>query len=88
MLALSWMAITSSFTVPNLILGLGVGWLSLFVCRAAPGTPRYNRSARHLLVLVAYTAWAMTVANARLSQDFVGASFRARLRANTCTNRC
>lgn len=71
MLALAWVAITGSFTVPAFVLGLVVGWLSLFACSAVPGIPRYNRSAVHVLVLVAFTAWAVVLANVRLSRDLL-----------------
>ncbi|MGE3960861.1 MAG: Na+/H+ antiporter subunit E [Dehalococcoidia bacterium] len=69
LLALAWMAITGSFTAPNFVLGLAVGFVALIVTQRVPGVPRYSGRSWKIVKLAAFVAWEVLLANYRVSRD-------------------
>lgn len=74
LLAVAWMAITASFTAPNFVLGMAVGFVSLIVSQRIPGVPHYTGRALKVAALVAYTAREIVLANFRVSRDLLTAA--------------
>ncbi len=70
-LGLAWTAITGSFTAPNFLLGVGVGFVALMITQRVPGFPRYSRRSWNVVALVLYALLEIFRANLRVSRDIL-----------------
>jgi len=71
LLTLAWMAMTGSMTPGNFVLGAFIGFIALMFTRHVPGLPHYTRRATAIVALLAYTMWAIVLANLRVTRDLV-----------------
>ncbi len=68
-LALAWAAVTGNFTLNNLVVGFGVGFLLLVFTRRIVGSPDYLIKLRQVISLVLFFIWELIKSNLRVAYD-------------------
>lgn len=68
-LALTWGAMTGSFTVENLVIGFAVGFLVLYVAQRRGGRAPYATRVLEVIGFVGFYLWELLLANLRVAQD-------------------
>lgn len=68
-LALTWMALTGTFSPANLILGFGLGYLVLWLARRAIGPSTYFSKVPQALGFAVFFLWELILANLRVAAD-------------------
>lgn len=69
MLALTWAALTGSFTPGNLSLGFGIGFLVLYFSRRVVGSPAYGRKVVLVIELILFFLWSLLLSNLRVAYE-------------------
>lgn len=77
-LAVSWAALTGSFTLPSLLLGYGVGYLALWVARPLFGQSGYFERVWRLVRLAVFFVYELVVSSLRVVWDVVTPSHLSR----------
>ncbi|MCG8693736.1 MAG: Na+/H+ antiporter subunit E [Minwuiales bacterium] len=77
-LAVSWAALTGSFTLPNLLLGYGIGYLALWVARPMFGQSGYFERVWRLVRLAVFFVYELIVSSLRVVWDVVTPSHLSR----------
>jgi multicomponent Na+:H+ antiporter subunit E len=68
-LALTWGAMTGSFTVENLVIGFAVGFLVLYVAQRREGRAAYATRVFDVIAFVGFYLWELLLANLRVAHD-------------------
>ena len=68
-LALTWGAMTGSFTVENLVIGFAIGFLVLYVAQRRGGRAPYATRVLEVLGFVGFYLWELLLANLRVAHD-------------------
>lgn len=79
-LALMWAAITGTFTLENLLLGLGIGVLALFLLRGRMAPPRALRQLRRGVRLFVVFLGEMVMSAVRVALVVVDPNMAGKLR--------
>lgn len=69
LLALSWGALTGSFTPVNLLFGFGLGHLLLWIGQSHLAPSNYFARVRRAIGFVLYFLWQLLLANLRVTYD-------------------
>lgn len=77
-LAVSWAALTGSFTLPNLLLGYGIGYLALWVARPLFGQSGYFEKVWRIVYLAVFFVYELVVSSLRVVWDVVTPSHLSR----------
>ncbi len=77
-LAVSWAALTGSFTLPSLLLGYGVGYLALWVARPLFGQSGYFERVWRLVRLAVFFVYELVASSLRVVWDVVTPSHLSR----------
>jgi len=67
LLALAWIALTKQFTPTNLIIGFGLGYLTLWVTQRTHGSSAYFTKFRQGIGFAFFFAWELLKANLRVT---------------------
>lgn len=68
-LALTWGAMTGSFTVENLVIGFAIGFLVLYVAQRREGRSPYATRVLEVIGFVGFYLWELLLANLRVAHD-------------------
>lgn len=68
-LALTWGAMTGSFTVENLVIGFAIGFLVLYVSQRREGRAPYATRVLGVIGFVGFYLWELLLANLRVAHD-------------------
>ena len=68
-LALTWAALTGAFNPANLMIGFGLGYLTLFVANRALGPSDYFVKVRQAISFTLFFLWELLLANLRVAYD-------------------
>jgi multicomponent Na+:H+ antiporter subunit E len=68
-LALTWTALTGTFTIANLLLGFGLGYIVLWVMQRAIGPTTYFSKVPKALGFVLFFLWELILSNVRVAID-------------------
>lgn len=79
-LALMWAAITGTFTLPNLLLGAGIGISALFITREHVVPPRTLGQLRRLISLFGLYLYDLTLSAIRVAGIVLDPHLKTRLR--------
>lgn len=71
LLAFSWATMTAEFTLANLAVGFGLGFLILLFARRVVGLESYARKVRQAIDLFFFFVWELIQSNLRLAHDVV-----------------
>ncbi|HMO85468.1 MAG TPA: Na+/H+ antiporter subunit E [Lacipirellulaceae bacterium] len=71
LLAITWAVATGEFTLPNLAIGFGAGYLTLVIARRALGDSTYYRKAPLTVRFFFFYMKQMVMANLRVAYDVV-----------------
>ncbi len=77
-LALSWASLVGSFTLANLLVGYGVGYLALWVARPLFGRSSYFERVPRLLRLAALFVYELVASSLRVVWDVITPAHRSR----------
>jgi multicomponent Na+:H+ antiporter subunit E len=69
LLALTWTVATGQFTITNLTVGIGLGYLILFLAQPALGSSTYFAKVPQVLSFVLFYLWQLFLANLRVAYD-------------------
>ena len=78
LLALVWGAMTGDFSVGNLVVGLGLGFIALYASQRVFGTSAYANRVGRVVSFVGFYVWELVLANVRVAVDIVTPTHRAR----------
>lgn len=78
MLALLWAAMTEEFTLPNLVIGFGLGYAILYLSRHVLGAGGFIRKFPRFVMFLGYFAKEMVVANLRVAYDVITPRYHMR----------
>jgi len=78
LLALTWAAVTGTFSIGNLLVGFVLGFAILFLIRRIAGIPNYFVEVRKVLSLILFLLWELLLANLRVAWEIVRPRFRMR----------
>lgn len=79
-LALIWAAITGSFTLLNLLLGLSVGLIALWFVRNRLAAPVHILRARRIVALAALFFWELTLSAVRVAWLVITPNMKSQLK--------
>lgn len=68
-LALTWGAMTGSFSVENLVIGFAAGFLVLYVAQRRKGRSPYATRVLDVIGFVGFYLWELLLANLRVAHD-------------------
>ncbi len=68
-LALTWGAMTGSFAVENLAMGLGLGFVVISVGQRRNGTSPYAAKLAEVVGFIGFYLWELVLANLRVAHD-------------------
>lgn len=68
-LALTWGAMTGSFTVENLVIGFAIGFWVLYVAQRREGRAQYATRVLDVIKFVGFYLWELLIANLRVAHD-------------------
>lgn len=71
LLAFAWATMTAEFTLANLAVGFGLGFLILLFARRAVGLESYARKVRQAIGLFFFFIWELIQSNLRLAHDVI-----------------
>jgi multicomponent Na+:H+ antiporter subunit E len=71
LLALAWAVATGLFTVPNLLVGLVLGYLILYFAQGALGPSPYFTKVPQVARFAVFYLWQLFLANLRLAYDVI-----------------
>lgn len=70
LLAIAWAALFGNFSLTNLLLGYGVGYIILAaLARGGVLSPAYQNKVRAVLALAGFLLWAFLIANLKMAMD-------------------
>lgn len=70
-LAVTWAAVTGSFTLPNLAVGFVLGYLALWLVHRSSRATSYFRKMRAFVAFVFFCIYELVRANIRVAHDVV-----------------
>ena len=70
-LALGWAALVGSFSLPSLLVGFGIGYLTLWVARPLFGETKYFERVWRLLRLAVFFVYELFVSSLRVVWDVI-----------------
>jgi len=68
-LALAWAALTGEFSPANLLIGFGLGYLTLLAARRALGPSSYFGKVRLAIGFALFFLWELILSNLRVAHD-------------------
>ncbi|MBM3129197.1 MAG: Na+/H+ antiporter subunit E [Chloroflexi bacterium] len=68
-LALTWAALTGTFSLPNLLLGFGLGYAVLWLVRSVVGPSSYFSKVPKALGFAVFFLWELILSNLRVAAD-------------------
>lgn len=72
LLALAWLALTGQFTPTNLVIGLGLGYVLLWLTRQTSQQPsNYFNKVRQVVGFTLFFLWELILANLRVAYDIL-----------------
>ena len=71
LLAATWAVATGQFTLPNVLLGFGLGYLVLYLARRTLGATNYFSKVPTVLRFAVFYLWQLILANIRVAYDVV-----------------
>ncbi len=71
LLALAWAMMTAQFTLANLVVGFGIGFLILLFARRMVGLGHYPKKLRQAIELFFFFIWELIKSNLRLAHDVI-----------------
>ena len=71
LLALAWIALTGHFTATNLIIGLALGYLILWITQRHHSSAVYFVKLRRVIGFAAYFTWEVIKANLRVAYEVI-----------------
>jgi multicomponent Na+:H+ antiporter subunit E len=71
LLAVTWAVATGEFTLPNLIIGFGLGYLVLLFARRTIGGSTYYTKAPQVVSFFFFYLWQLILSNLRVAYDVV-----------------
>lgn len=77
-LAVGWQALFSTFTLPSLMAGFGVGYAILWVLSPLFGDSRYCRKLYDLVRLAAFFLWELLISSLQVAWDVLTPIHRSR----------
>jgi len=77
-LAITWAAVTGTFTAGNLVAGFGLSFLVILVTRQIIGVPSYGHRMAQAIGLAAFFCWELIKANLRVAYDVLTPGYRIR----------
>ncbi len=78
LLALAWATMTAEFTLANLIIGFGLGFLILLFVRRVVGLDQYPLKLGRAIGLFFFFIWELIQSNFRLANDVITPSHKMR----------
>jgi multicomponent Na+:H+ antiporter subunit E len=66
-LALVWATTTEQFTLGNLVIGFGLGYVVLALSQYAMGHSTYFTKSRRIITFILFIIWEITLANLRVA---------------------
>jgi multicomponent Na+:H+ antiporter subunit E len=78
LLALVWGAMTGNFSVGNLIVGLGLGFVALYASQRVFGQSAYANRVARVIAFLGFYVRELVLANVRVAIDVVTPRHRAR----------
>ena len=77
-LALTWAAVTGTFTAGNLLAGFGLGFGVMLITRQIIGVPGYGYRTQQVLGLAGFFIWELIKANLRVAYDVLTPGYQIR----------
>jgi len=71
LLAVTWAVATGEFSLPNLVMGFGLGFLVLLFARRAIGPSKYFAKAPQVVGFCCFYLWQLILSNLRVAYDVV-----------------
>ncbi len=72
LLALAWLALTGQFTPTNLVIGLGLGYVLLWLTRQTTQRPsNYFNKVQQVVGFILFFLWELILANLRVTYDIL-----------------
>ena len=72
LLALAWLALTGQFTPTNLVIGLGLGYVLLWLTRRTTRQPsNYFNKVQQVVGFTLFFLWELILANLRVAYDIL-----------------
>jgi multicomponent Na+:H+ antiporter subunit E len=68
-LALIWAAVTGRFDLSNVLVGMVIGYVVLFVAQPVMGSTAYFSRIHHVLGFALFYVWELILANLRIAAD-------------------
>jgi len=75
-LALTWTAIQGEFTLVNLLIGFGVGYLILLFTQAPEQRPKYFYKFPKVIVLILFFLWDLVMSSLRVAYEVLTPTMR------------
>ncbi len=69
LLALAWIALTGHFTATNLIVGLALGYLTLWITQRHDASASYFGKLRRVIGFIVFFGWEVIKANLRVAYE-------------------
>lgn len=78
LLALTWAAVTGRFGLSNVLVGIIIGYVVLFVAQPVMGPSNYFSRIHHVLGFALFYVWELILANLRVACDVMTPTRRIR----------
>jgi multicomponent Na+:H+ antiporter subunit E len=78
LLAFIWAAVTGTFNLSNVAVGMILGYTVLFVAQPLMGASNYFSRIHHAITFVFFYLWQLVLANLRVASDVLTPGARAR----------
>jgi len=78
LLALSWAALSGNFTVSNVSIGFGLGYLVLWMMQRVLGPSKYFNKVHQVIRFALFFLWELILANLRVAYDVATPKYHSR----------